>query len=173
MTDLNNYILPATVVIFIIHGTIKGVRVFDEFLTGAKQGIKTVFGIAPSLIALIFCVNMLRASGCLDILSSVLSPVSGFLGIPKEIVPLTLISPISGSGSVTMLESILSTYGPDSFIGLCACVMAGSTETTFYATTLYYGSVGIKNTRHTIPSALCADFTSFILSPKIVRLFFR
>ena len=95
------------------------------------------------------------------------------LGIPDDVIPLTILSPISGSGSIGMYESILKDNGPDSFIGRCASVMMGSTETTFYTMTVYYGSVGIKKTRHTLPSALCADFTSFILSPKIVKIFFK
>ena len=116
---------------------------------------------------------MLKASGGLDVLLSLLSPIGDFLGIPRDIIPLTILSPISGSGSLGVYESILKDFGPDSFIGRCASVMMGSTETTFYTLALYYGSIGVKKTRHTVPSALCADFTSFILSPRFVKIFFK
>ncbi len=173
MKIVSSYILPIIVIIIILHGVFKGVDVFSEFLSGAKKGFNIILNITPSLIALIFAINVLKASGGLDVLCSLLSPITSFLGIPKELTPLTILSPISGSGSLTYFESILKDFGPDSFIGRCASVMMGSTETTFYTMTIYYGSVGIKKSRHTLPSALCADFTSFILSSRIVSLFFR
>lgn len=171
MSSANNFLIPSVVVLIIIYGTLKGVDVFGEFLDGAKEGLKTVLNITPSLVALILAVNMLKSSGALETLCAILSPIADFLGIPSEVMPLTILSPISGSGSLGMFESILKDFGPDSFAGRCASVMMGSTETTFYAITLYYGSVNIKKSRHTLPSALCADFTSFILSPKFVKLF--
>ncbi|MBR5441744.1 MAG: spore maturation protein [Clostridia bacterium] len=155
-----------------LHGLFKGIDVFSTFLEGAKSGFKIVLGIAPSLIALIVAIEMLKSSGALDMLCSFTAPVTRLLGIPEPLTPLTILSPISGSGSLGMFESILKDNSPDSFIGRVASVMMGSTETTFYTTTVYYGSVGIKKTRHTLPAALCADFTSFILSPRIVKLFF-
>lgn len=173
MKDLSNYILPTIVVLIVIYGGFKGVDVFNVFIDGAKSGFKTVFNIIPSLIALLLSINMLKASGGLDVLLSLLSPIGDFLGIPRDIIPLTILSPISGSGSLGVYEGILKDFGPDSFIGRCASVMMGSTETTFYTLALYYGSIGVKKTRHTVPSALCADFTSFILSPRFVRIFFR
>lgn len=173
MKDLSDYILPTIVVLIVIYGAFKGVDVFNVFIDGAKSGFKTVFNIIPSLIALLLSINMLKASGGLDVLLSLLSPIGDFLGIPRDIIPLTILSPISGSGSLGVFESILKEFGPDSFIGRCASVMMGSTETTFYTLALYYGSIGVKKTRHTVPSALCADFTSFILSPRFVKIFFR
>lgn len=173
MKGLSDYILPTIVVLIVIYGGFKGVDVFNVFIDGAKNGFKIVFNIIPSLIALLLSINMLKASGGLDVLLSLLSPIGDFLGIPRDIIPLTILSPISGSGSLGVYESILKDFGPDSFIGRCASVMMGSTETTFYTLALYYGSIGVKKTRHTVPSALCADFTSFILSPRFVRIFFR
>lgn len=173
MIKLSDYIIPTVIILIIIYGIFKGTNVFDEFIKGAKNGFKIVYTITPSLIALIFAIELMKASGGLDILCSFLSPITKFLGIPQELTPLTILSPISGSGSVGMFERILKDNGPDGFIGRCASVMMGSTETTFYTMTLYYSSVNIKKTRHTLPSALCADFISFILSPKIVKLFFK
>ena len=171
MNKITDYILPVLVVLIIMHGAFKGINVFDEFIKGAKSGFTTVLDITPSLIALLLCVNMLRASGGLDVICSLISPITSFLGIPKEITPLAILSPVSGSGALGMYENILKNFGPDSYIGRCASIIMGSTETTFYAITLYYGSINIKKTRHTLPSALCADFTSFFLSPKFVSLF--
>ena len=173
MKALSDYILPIIVVLIVIYGAFKGVDVFNVFIDGAKSGFKTVFNIIPSLIALLLSINMLKASGGLDVLLSLLSPIGDFLGIPRDVIPLTILSPISGSGSLGVYESILKIFGADSFIGRCASVMMGSTETTFYTLALYYGSIGVKKTRHTVPSALCADFTSFILSPRFVKLFFK
>lgn len=173
MSVFSSYLIPSVVFLIIIHAISKGVDIFSEFLNGAKNGFIIILNITPSLIALIFAINMLKASGGLEVLCSLLSPVTGFLGIPEKLTPLAILSPISGSGSVGMYESILKDVGPDSFLGRCASVMMGSTETTFYTMTIYYGSIGIKKTRHTLPCALCADFTSFILSPIIVNLFFN
>lgn len=172
MTQITDYILPVIVTIIIIFGAIKGLNVFDTFLDGAKSGFKTVLGITPALIGLIVAVNMLKSSGGLTVITDIISPISEFLGIPKEVTPLAILSPVSGSGTVTMFESILKDNHPDSFIGRVASVMMGSTETTFYAITLYYGSCNIKNTRHTLPSAICADLVSFIFSSRAVRIFF-
>lgn len=171
MNKITDYILPILVTLIILHGAFKGINVFDEFIKGAKSGFNTILNIVPSLIALLLCVNMLRASGGLDVICSLISPITALLGIPKEIAPLAILSPVSGSGALGMYENILKEFGPDSYIGRCASVIMGSTETTFYAITLYYGSINIKKTRHTLPCALCADFTSFIFSPKFVKFF--
>ncbi len=173
MTKASDFVIPFIVVFIMMFGLFKNIDVFSSFLEGAKSGFKIVLGIAPSLIALITVIEMLKMSGALEVLCSFMSPVARFLGIPDELTPLTILSPISGSGSLGLFENILKDHSPDSFIGRVASVMMGSTETTFYTMTVYYGSVGIKKTRHTLPCALCADFTSFILSPRIVKLFFR
>lgn len=169
--NFSDYFLPSIIVIIVLHGALKGVDIFSEFLEGAKGGFKTILTITPSLVALILSVNMLRESGALETLVGLLSPLANALGMPRDIIPLAILSPVSGSGALGMFESILKNNGPDSFVGRCASVIMGSTETTFYAITLYYGSVGIKKSRHTLPSALCADLTSFILSPRFVSLF--
>jgi len=173
MKLISSILIPLVVLLIVGYAALKGIDVFSEFLQGAKKGFSIVLNITPSLIALILVINMLRASGGLEVLCNLLSPISNFLGIPKELTPLTILSPISGSGSVGLFESILKEHGADTFIGRCASIMMGSTETTFYTMTIYYGSIGIKKTRHTLPSALCADITSFILSPVMVSLFFQ
>jgi len=166
------YILPSIVVLIILWGTFKGVKVFDCFIDGARDGMKTVAGLLPPLLALVLAVSMMRESGALNALVMALSPVAKALGIPQEVMPLTVISPISGSGALTVFENILKTCGADSTAGRVASVIMGSTETTFYAVTVYFGSVNIKKTGFTIPCALAADLTSFICSAWAVRMFF-
>lgn len=170
MLRATNFILPAIVFAITVFGAVKGVKVFDAFIEGAKKGLKTAVSILPSLIALVVAVDMLKSSGALVFLCDLLSPVASLLHIPKEVLPLTILTPISGNGAVTMYESILSDYGPDSVIGRTASVMMCSTETTFYAITIYYGSVSVKNTRHTLPCALCANMISYILSGQLVSV---
>lgn len=172
METLGNTIIPIVILLILILGIIKKAPVFDTFLEGAKEGLVSTYKIAPSLIGLIVAINMLKASGALDALTGLISPVTQFLGFPEEVLPLALLRPFSGGGSTAILNQILKDYGPDSFAGRCASVMAGSTETTFYAITVYYGSVGVKKILHTVPAALCADLTGMLMSVLCVRFFF-
>jgi spore maturation protein B len=164
--------MPAVVLSIILFGFIRKVPVFDTFVAGAKEGLRSTIAILPTLIGLILAVSMFSASGALDLLSSFLAPVASLIGLPKQVMPLTLIRPISGSGSTAVLTQIFKDYGPDSLIGRIASVMSASTETTFYAIAVYFGAVNIKKTRHTIPAALTADLTVCIISALTVRLFF-
>lgn len=172
MNYIGSIIIPLTVALIITFGFIKRVPVFDMFLQGVKDGIMATYSMAPSLIGLIVAVNMLTASGAFDLLAGLISPAADFLGFPGEIIPLAVLRPVSGSGSLAVLNSILTSCGANSFAGRVASVMMGSTETTFYAITVYYGSVGIKKIRHTLIAALSADLTGIIMSVLSVNLFF-
>lgn len=158
--------------LILIFGYSKKIPVFDAFISGCKDGMNSTVSIAPSLIGLITSVSMLKASGALDIFSSAISPFTNIIGIPAEVIPLAILRPISGSGSIALLNGIFSDIGVDSFAGRVASVMMSATETTFYTVTVYFGAVGIKNTRHTIPSALIADISGFFLSVLVVRMLF-
>jgi len=164
-------IIPLIIVTFVSVGLIKKVKIFEAFLEGAKEGLYTLFLIAPTMIALITAVTMLKASTATDLLSDFISPVAEKLGFPAEIVPAALLRPISGSGSTALLLSVFESEGPDSFAGKVMSVMAGSTETTLYAIAMYYGAAGIKKARHTLASGLCADFTAVVFSVLTTRLF--
>ncbi|MBQ2970923.1 MAG: spore maturation protein [Ruminococcus sp.] len=164
--------MPCAIAFVLIFGLCKRVNVFEAFVRGAKDGIKMLYNIAPTLIGLIVAVSMLKASGCLTLLSDTLSPLTEKIGFPSELLPMTLLRPVSGGGSTALLNQVLSDYGPDSFLGRCASVIAGSTETTFYATTLYYNSVGIKKIRHSLFASLVADFTAAVVAVVTVNLFF-
>ncbi len=172
MKTAGAFVLPLVVMSIVAFGLFRGVKIFDCFIEGSKEGLKTVKNILPSIVGLLVAVSMLKASGGLDIIVKLISPLSDVTGIPEEIMPLALLNPISGGGALSMYEIILKDYGADSYLGRVASVMMGATETTFYAITVYYGSVGIKKTRHTVFAGLMADFVSFIASAWTVRLFF-
>ncbi len=164
MSQVTVFILPIAIGAVIIFALIKKIKVFDIFLSGAKDGIKCIVSIIPSLIGLVTAVSMLRASSALELLSQTLMPITNFLHIPNDIVPLLFLKPISGSGSLSFVDSILHSHGPDSFIGRAASTIMASTETTFYTLTIYFGAIKIQNTRHTIPIALLTNICGIILS---------
>ncbi len=172
MADFGAWVVPLVVAAIVLTGFLHGVPVFDTFISGAKEGLRSSIQIMPTLVGLIMAVSMLNASGALDLLSAFLAPVAHALGLPSQVMPLVLVKPVSGSGSTAVLTQIFSDCGPDSFPGRVASVLSGSTETTFYAVAVYFGSVGVKKTRHTIPAAIVGDLTACILSTLAVRLFF-
>ncbi len=172
MTNISNYILPVFILLIIGFGIYKRIDVFGTFVDGAKKGFDVFLSILPSLTALFLAVQMIKSSQGIEIITKLLTPVANLLRIPVETLPLCILSPISGGGTLTVFESIISEYEPDSYIGRVASVMMGSTETTFYAIAVYYGAIGVKKIRHTAICSLCADFTSFILAGIIVRLLF-
>lgn len=165
------YAVPVIIAFTVLYGAIKRVNVFDGFCSGVREGFGSLVSVAPSLIGLIVGVTMLSASGFFDMVTAALSPVLGAVGFPPEVVPLGLMRPVTGSGSYAVLNGILENYGADSETGKIASVMAGSTETTFYAIAVYYGSIGLKKTRHTIPAALAADMTGMIAAALFVKWF--
>lgn len=172
MDIIGKFMIPVTILLLVVFGFIKRLPVFDIFLQGAKGGVSSTISIMPSLIGLIVAVSMLSASGFLDVLSDFIAPLAEVLGFPKEVLPMALLRPVSGSGSIAVLNEIISANGVESFAGRVAAVMMGSTETTFYAIAVYYGSVNIKNIRHTLPAALCADFAGMVMAVLTVRFFF-
>ena len=147
-------------------------ELYPALLKGGKEGLKLAFSIAPALVMLLTAVHMLRASGAIDLLTHWLSPVSRALGIPVETLPLILIRPFSGSAALAVGADLMETYGVDSLVGRTAAVMLGSSETTFYTISVYFGSVGIKKTRYAVPAALIADLTGFFMASLTVKLFF-
>lgn len=172
MEGFNHYVVPAIACLFLGAGLVGGVPVFEVFLEGAKEGLATAVRILPSLVALMTAVGVFQASGALDMLSHALSPAARLLGLPPEVMPLALLRPVSGSGGMAVFRDLLAAHGPDSFVGRVAAVMMGSTETTFYTIAVYYGAVGVRKTRHTLPAALGADLAGFLFSSLAVLLFF-
>ena len=172
MESFNHYIVPAIAALFLAAGLVEGVPVFDVFMEGAKEGLATAVRILPSLIGLMTAVGVFKASGALDMLAQALSPAARLMGLPPEVMPLALLRPVSGSGGMAVFRDLLAAHGPDSFVGRVASVMMGSTETTFYTIAVYYGAVGVRKTRHTLPAALGADLAGFVFSSLAVLWFF-
>lgn len=166
------FVMPAFACAVVLFGLIKRVPVFDIFLKGAKEGILLLYSIAPTIMGLIFAIDLLKSSGAVDAICNFIKPTAQFLGFPPEIVPLALLRPISGGGSTALLTSLYQDCGPDSFAGRVASVLAGSSETTFYAIAMYYGCIKVKKIRHTLFAALMADFTAVVMSVIFVRIFF-
>ena len=168
---MSNYIVP---VILLISSTLvlyKKESSYDLLLTGGAEGLQMLKSIAPALVMLLVAVTALRQSGAVDWISKALSPAFGFLGIPPETALLVLVRPLSGSAALAVGAEIMAQYGADSLIGRTAAVMLGSTETTFYTISVYFGAAGIQKTRYTIPAALFADFVGFFMASLTCRLF--
>ncbi|MBR3817205.1 MAG: spore maturation protein [Clostridia bacterium] len=171
LSDIAQWVLPLVLSIIFCFSLCKKIKIFDCFVRGAVKGLKTLYGIFPTVVALVIAVTMLRESGATELIASLFSPVASALGIPEEIIPVAMLTPVSGGGSMSLFRDTLEVYGPDSFIGQVASVLMGSTDTTFYAVSIYFGAVSIKKTRHTLVAGLAADFTSLVLSSFFVKLF--
>lgn len=169
---VDNMIVPVVICAILIYGMYRKVELFSVFVEGAKEGFATVIDILPSLVALMTCVGMFKASGALDIFTHAFTPLARFLGLPGEVIPLALLSPISGSGGLVLFNDVLTTYGPDSYIGRVASVMQGSSETTFYTIAVYYGAIKVSKIRHTLTASLTADIVGYIASAIMVRAVF-
>lgn len=168
--QITDFILPVFIGAIILFGIIHKVKIFDTFLAGAKDGFDTAISVLPSIIGLVTAVSMLRASGAITLLCDALKNITEAVGFPSEVLPLALLRPVSGGASTAILNDILKSSGPDSLAGKVASVICGSTETTFYTLTIYFSAVCAKNTRHTLKSALLADFTGIALGTLLVHL---
>jgi len=169
MTD---YIVPGILLFASASVLRKKENAYDLMLEGAAEGLKMLASILPALITLLTAVHMLKASGAVELISRLLAPVFSLFGIPPETAMLVLIRPISGSAALAVGADLMAEYGVDSLVGRTAAVMLGSTETTFYTVSVYFGAAGIRKTRYCIPAALFADFVGFFMASATVRWFF-
>jgi len=151
------WMIPVLISGLVLFGWARGVRVYESFVEGAKEGFQVALRIIPYLVAILVAVAMFRASGCLGLFVAAVSPFTAPLGLPAEAVPMAVLRPLSGSGAFGVMSEILSTRGPDSYLGYLVSTMQGSTDTTFYVLAVYFGAVGIKKTRHAVPAGLLAD----------------
>ena len=166
------YIVPLILAVAAIAALHRRENAYDILTDGAREGFSMLLTIAPALIVLLGAVGMLRSSGALEAFSAALSPALEFLGIPAETVLLLLIRPLSGSAALAVGAELMAAHGPDSLVGRTAAVMLGSTETTFYTVSVYFGACGVKKTRYAIPAALIADVVGFLAASWTVKLFF-
>lgn len=161
---ISNIAIPFTILLIIFYGLIEKNKVFDSFLDGAKEGIKIIYNIFPTLLGLFLAINVLRASGLIDAITNFINPLLVFLRIPSEILPLAILRPISGSASMAVATDIMTKYGVDSLIGLISSTIMGSTETTLYTIALYTSAIGVKKTRFVLCAALLADLVGMLAS---------
>ena len=166
------WMLPIIVSIFILFGWVRGVRVYETMVEGAKEGFQVAIRIIPYLVAILVMAGMFRAAGGFDVMQRILGPVTSWIGMPVEVLPLALMRPLTGSGAFGLSLDLMSTHGPDSLIGYMASTMYGSTETTFYVLAVYFGAVGVRRTRHALPTCLAADFAGIAMAVFSVNLFF-
>lgn len=166
------WILPALVSGLVLYGWVRRVRVYDSLVEGAKQGFDVALRIIPYLVAILVAIGMFRAAGGIDAIVTVLGPFTTLIGMPAEVLPTALLRPLSGSGALGVAAETLQTYGPDSLIGYLTSTVYGSTETTFYTLAVYFGAIGVRNTRHTLPACVLADVAGILAATFIVNLLF-
>ena len=169
MTD---YLVPLVLLISSALALRRKENAYDILLKGTAEGLQMLLSIVPALVLLLTAVHMLRASGAVELIGRLLAPLFSLFGIPPETALLVLIRPISGSAALAVGAELMSQYGVDSLVGRTAAVMLGSTETTFYTISVYFGAAGIQKTRYTVPAALFADFVGFFMASLTVRLFY-
>ena len=169
MTD---YLIPLLLLAASLLALRRKENTYDLLLQGGVEGLRLLLTITPALVILLTAVHMLRASGAVEILSTFLAPLFHLVGIPPETAMLVLIRPISGSAALAVGAELMAQYGPDSSVGRTVAVMLGSTETTFYTISVYFGAAGIRKTRYAVPAALFADFVGFFMASMTVRWFY-
>ena len=167
---MTEYVIPLLFLTVCLASLRKKENVYDLLLQGGVDGLKLLISIIPALVLLLTAVHMLQASGAVDLLSNLLAPVFSFFGIPPETAMLVLIRPISGSAALAVGADLMARYGPDTLIGRTAAIMLGSTETTFYTISVYFGAANIRKTRYAVPAALFADLVGFCMASWTARL---
>lgn len=170
---LSSAAIPLIIFSIVVIAAIRKVKVYEEFVEGAKEGFTTAVRIIPYLVAMLVAIGMFRASGAMDILTKAISPVTDALGFPSELMPLAIIRNLSGSGSLGLMTDIMKTHGPDSFLGRLSGAMMGSHETTFYVLAVYFGSVGVKRVRHAALAGIFSDVVALIMSVILVKWLFH
>jgi len=169
---LSRISIPLLLSGFPLYAALRRVKVYEEFVEGAKEGFNVAIRIVPYLVAILVAIGMFRAAGGIDLLSGALAPVMLAVGFPPEMLPLVLMRPLSGSGTLGLFTELVKTHGPDSFLARLGGTIYGSTETTFYVLAVYFGSVSIKRTRHAVVAGLTADFVAVVASVFICKLVF-
>jgi spore maturation protein B len=169
---ISQLIIPLFILFVIVYGFARKVRVYDSFVTGAKEGITTVIRIFPYLLAIFIGVKAFQASGAFQFVKDLFSGVFNAFGIPTEVLSIALIKPLSGSASTGVFTDIVKTTGPDSLASRISAVIMGSAETTFYVLAVYLGAVGIKKTKYLVPVCVIADIVGIVIAISVVKLLF-
>jgi spore maturation protein B len=164
--------IPVMLVAIPLVGLIRGVKVYDVFIEGAKEGFDVAVKIIPFLVGILVAIGMFRGSGAMDLLMAGLQPIVAKTGFPAQLVPLAILRSLTGSGSLAYATDLVKTYGPDSLIGRMAATMYGSSETTFYVLAVYFGAIGVRRTRHAVPAALIGDLIAAIATVAVCAWLF-
>lgn len=172
ITNISLWIIPVLISLILIYAVWKRVPVFETFVDGAKDGFHTAIKILPHLVGMMVAITIFRDSGALSILTNILSPIFDLLHFPEEVFPLAMLRPITGTGALAIMTDLIAEHGPDSFIGRLASTMQGSTDTTLYVFTVYFGAVGIKKAGYALKVGLLADLIAIIASVIIVSVYF-
>ncbi|MFJ5621173.1 spore maturation protein [Peribacillus loiseleuriae] len=172
MTVISIWMIPFLICSILLYGTYKKIPTYETFVEGGKEGIQMSFSIIPYLVGMLVAISVFRASGALEFFVQFLRPLLELLHVPAEIVPLAIIRPISGTAALGMTSDLISVYGPDSFIGRLAATIQGSTDTTFYVLTVYFGAVGIKKMGDALKVGLLADLVGLVAAIVVVTLVF-
>ncbi len=173
LMTIADWTVPLIILFIPTYAIIKGVKVYEVFVDGAKEGFDIAVKIMPYLVAILVAIGMLRDIQAMDKFSGFIQPVTSLIFMPAEALPMALIRPLSGGGAMGVMNSIFIEHGPDSYVGILASVMMGSTETTFYVLAVYFGSVGIKKTRHAVPAGLTGDVAGIIAATLLTYWAFR
>jgi spore maturation protein B len=172
LDQISLWAIPILLVGIPLVGLIRGVKVYDVFIEGAKEGFDVAVKIIPFLVGILVAIGMFRGSGAMDLLMSALRPLVASTGFPAELVPLAILRSLTGSGSLAFTTDLIKTYGPDSVIGRMAATLYGSSETTFYVLAVYFGAVGVRRTRHAVPAALIGDLVAAVAAVVICAWMF-
>ena len=164
--------MPVLLVAIPFVGLLRGIKVYDVFIEGAKEGFDVAVKIIPFLVGILVAIGMFRGSGAMDLLMAALRPLVASTGFPAELVPLTILRSLTGSGSLAFTTDLIKTYGPDSVIGRMAATLYGSSETTFYVLAVYFGAVGVRRTRHAVAAALIGDLVAAIATVAVCMWMF-
>ncbi|NPV90337.1 MAG: spore maturation protein [Firmicutes bacterium] len=173
LTLVSRWAIPSLLLVIPLLGYLKRVPVYQTFVEGAEEGFYTAVKIIPYLVAMMVAIGVFRASGAMEMLARVIGPALNLVGLPTDVLPLAIMRPLSGSAALGLAAELIATHGPDSFIGRLASTMQGTTDTTFFVLTIYFGSVGIKNYRHSVAAGLLADVTGLIVSLYICTVLFK
>jgi len=168
----SRWAMPLMFFIIPLIGYVRGVKVYEAFIEGAEQGFATAVRMIPFLVAIFAAMGMFRGSGAMDLLMKAVAVPAAWLGVPPEVLPLMLVRPLSGSAALGMLSELLRVYGADSYIGWLGSTIQGSTDTTFYILSVYYGAVGVRNPRHSVLAGIVGDFAGFAGAVIATRLLF-
>lgn len=172
MQIISKFAIPFMIVGIICYGIVKKVKVYESFTEGAKDGFTTAIRIIPFFVAMLVAIGVFRTSGAMELLIKALVPITKAFNIPGELLPMIIMRPLSGGGAQGLMTDLITTHGPESMLARMAAVMMGSTETTLYVLSVYFGSVSIKKQRHALSAGLIADFAGLISAILVTRLFF-